>query len=218
MAQTLGTRTFFTQKSADGPTPGTGMFFTWQIAQTLLKLADGPNTRYMPAHVLIFSHGRRLKFQAHRWVYSLYMKMAQTPGTHIFTWKLADGPNTRCMHAHTYSSEISRWPKYQAHIFFIWRSADGPYTRHTHILHLEVASTKYNLSLSCSLSTVYYWVRIDNCRLHVDSIYWSFLEHAIIFTSMFPFLHTASSFITVFDWPQKWSKTILLCFSSIVMF
>ena len=174
-----------------------------------------------------FSYGRWLKHQAHRCVHSLYMKMAQTPGTRIFTWKLADFPNTRytCMHAR---------------IFFMWKSPDDPTpgthmhahtyssygdqqmaqipgTRmhaHTHILHLEISrwpihkthpySTprsrqyKINLSLSCSLSMVYYWVRIDNCRLHVDNIYWSSLEHAIISTSIFPFLHTAS-FITVFS-------------------
>ena len=177
-------------------TPGTCLH-----TYLFFHMAEGSNSRHTD-ECIVFTW-RWLKHQAHTFSHESW-QMAQTPGA--------------CMHTHILHTEISRWPKYQAHIFFIWRSADGPYTRHTHILHLEVASTKYNLSLSCSLSTVYYWVRIDNCRLHVDSIYWSFLEHAIIFTSMFPFLHTASSFITVFDWPQKWSKTILLCFSSIVMF
>ena len=69
MAQTSGTRTFFTQKSADGPTPGTGMFFTWQIAQTL-----------------------------HTHIFHASWQMAQTPGTCLHTclfFHMADGSNTR---------------------------------------------------------------------------------------------------------------------------
>ena len=129
------------------------------------KLADGPNTRDTD-ECIVFTW-RWLKHQAHTFSHESW-QMAQTPGTR--------------MHAHTYSSygdqQMAQIPgtRMHAHIFFMWRSADGPYTRHTHILHLEVASTKYNLCLSCFLSMVYYWVRIDNCRLHVDSIYWSFLE------------------------------------------
>lgn len=182
---------FFAWKLADGPNIRYAHILhiadgKWPNTRYrhVLHMADGPNTTYTfftqvgrwPKHQVhactcaYFSYGRWLKHQAHRCVHSLYMKMAQTPGTRIFTWKLADFPNTRytcmhariffmwkspddptpgtCMHTHILHMEISRWPKYQVHacmhthIFFIWRSADGPYTRHTHILHLEVASTK----------------------------------------------------------------------------